>query len=114
MFPTAGCPGLALLSLPCWVLWDRHLGAQGELGDSSCVTEEEKKCLNENWDAKTYIKLLGCQQQGSACTTRNSSKFLLVARRHLLGDVSWQLQALVVPTLALKVSEEEETVLSVL
>lgn len=42
MFPTAGCPGLALLSLPCWVLGDRHLGAQGELGDSSCVTEEKK------------------------------------------------------------------------
>lgn len=43
----AGCPGLeaavlGLLSLPCWVLWDRHLGAQDELEDSFCVTEWEK------------------------------------------------------------------------
>lgn len=41
---TAGCPRLeaallGLLSLPWWVLWDRHLGAQDELGDSFHVTE---------------------------------------------------------------------------
>lgn len=105
---------LGLLSLPWWVLWDRHLGAQDELGDSFRVTEQEKKHLNEDWEAKTYIKLLGCQQQGSGCTTRNSSKFLLVARRHLLREVSWQLQSLAMPKLTLKVSEEAEAGLSVL
>lgn len=89
-------------------------GSSGRAGGFIPCDRRGKKCLNENWEAKTYIKLLGCQQQGSACTTRNSSKFLLVARRHLLGEVSWQLQALVVPTLALKVSEEAETGLSVL
>lgn len=61
------------------------------------------------------LKLLGCQQQGYGCATRNSSRFLLlVARRHLLREVCWQLQSLVVPIQTLKVSEAAETSLSVL
>lgn len=49
------------------------------------------------------LKLLGCQQQGYGCATRNSLKFLLlVARRHLLREVCWQLRSLVVPIQTLK------------
>lgn len=57
------------------------------------------------------LKLLGCQQQGYGCATRF---LLLVARRHLLREVCWQLQSLVVPIQTLKVSEAAETSLSVL